>query len=685
MKYLKIVFILLFINFSFSQVNPLDVEIVRDNYGVPHIYGKTDADVAYGLAWSHAEDDFKTIQQGYLAGNGLLSKHIGIKGAGADFLTQLIESKKTVEELFDTLDADFVKIIEAYSQGLNKYAELNPEEVLEKKLFPITPKKMTAYSFLQLFIANEADKLVISIINNNVPRENPFKDDIKGSNTFAFNSFKTGTDETYLAINTHQPLDGPTSWYEAHLVSEEGTNIIGATFAGAPCILIGANENLGWAHTVNYPDKADIFELEMHPTKKLTYLVDGEEIKLEKKKASIYINILGIDIKVKRKYYKSIFGPTLKNKSGFFSVRTPTLFNIKALQQWWQMNKANSFDEFYEILKKRNLPGYNIGYADKEGNIFYISNGIIPKRNEDYNWRNVVPGNTRKNLWTEYYSIEELPQVLNPKAGFVYNANHSPFKSTSKEENPKESNFSKTMGFPVYDNNRSTRLLNLINSHNTIDYETFKKIKYDRTFPNPFNYNYLDLNVLFEINPNEYPELKDLINSIQNWDRSTDADSYGAGSYGIFYYTFGKKYYKNLPKDKKATKEMIINCLLDTKEKMISDFGSINVKLGDFQKLVRGKVEMPIYGLTDVLTAMRGVDYKDGKIKVTHGESYIELVKFSPKKTEVESVISYGSSDHENSVHYSDQMEMYSKFQTKKMSFDKKEVYNNAKKIYHPN
>ena len=141
MKYLKIVFILLFINFSFSQVNPLDVEIVRDNYGVPHIYGKTDADVAYGLAWSHAEDDFKTIQQGYLAGNGLLSKHIGIKGAGADFLTQLIESKKTVEELFDTLDADFVKIIEAYSQGLNKYAELNPEEGIRKKIISYNSKK----------------------------------------------------------------------------------------------------------------------------------------------------------------------------------------------------------------------------------------------------------------------------------------------------------------------------------------------------------------------------------------------------------------------------------------------------------------------------------------------------------------------------------------------------------------
>ena len=254
MKKIILLIILFNVSLSYSQINPLDVEIVRDNFGVPHIYGKTDADVAYGLAWSHAEDDFKTIQQGYLAGNGLLSKHIGIKGAGADFLTQLIEAKETVDKLFNTLDPEFIEIIKAYSQGLNKYAETHPEEVLEKKLFPITPRKMNAYSFLQLFIANEADKLVLSIINNKVPRDNPFKDDIKGSNTFAFNSNKTGNNETYLAINTHQPLDGPTSWYEAHLVSEEGTNIIGATFAGAPCLLIGANKNLGWAHTVNYPD-----------------------------------------------------------------------------------------------------------------------------------------------------------------------------------------------------------------------------------------------------------------------------------------------------------------------------------------------------------------------------------------------------------------------------------------------
>jgi len=680
---LVLIILLLFINFNFSQINPNNIEIVRDNYGVPHIYGKTDAEVAYGLAWSHSEDDFKTIQQGYLAGNGLLSKHIGIKGAGADFLTQLIESKETVDKLFNTLSLDFVKVAEGYAQGINRYAELHPKEVLEKSLFPVTVKKMLRFSFLQLFISNEAGSIVSSIVSNNVPKPNPIKAEMNGSNAFAFNSIKTGKKETYLAINTHQPLDGPSSWYEAHLISEEGTNIIGATFAGAPTLLIGANQNIAWAHTVNYPDKADVFELDMHPTKKRHYLVDGETYKLEKKQAKLYVKFLGIRFKINKKYFTSIYGPTLKNKSGFYSVRTPSLFNIKSLEQWWRMNKANSFTEFYNILKKNNLPGYNIGYADKNDTIFYISNGIIPKRNNQYDWRKVVPGNTKKTLWNSYYKTEELPQVLNPKSGYIYNANHSPFKSTSKEENPLAENFAKNMGYELYDNNRSTRLYDLINSYDKIDYQDFKKIKYDRTLPTPLNYNYVNVNELFEMSPNDYPDISDLLLVIQNWDREANAESFGAGAYAMVYYNLGK-YYPKLKEDKIVSKEMLEKCLKEVKLKMIESFGSINVRLGDYQKLVRGNKEISIFGIPDVITAMSGVDYKDGKIKITHGESYIELVKFVDGKVEIESVISYGSSDHEDSPHYNDQMEMYSNFETKKMTFNKEEIYKNSKKIYNP-
>ncbi len=146
------------------------------------------------------------------------------------------------------------------------------------------------------------------------------------------------------------------------------------------------------------------------------------------------IKVLGIPIKISKKYYRSIFGPTLKNKSGYYSIRTPALFEIRGLEQWWRMNKATSFKEFYDILKMQALPGYNIGYADKNDTIFYISNGLIPKRAEGYNWKEVVPGNTRKTLWTETYEIEKLPQVIQPESGYFYNTNHTPFKSTDEKQ-----------------------------------------------------------------------------------------------------------------------------------------------------------------------------------------------------------------------------------------------------------
>ena len=343
----------------------------------------------------------------------------------------------------------------------------------------------------------------------------------------------------------------------------------------------------------------------------------------------------------------------------------------------------------------------------------------------------------KKTLWNEYYLTEELPQVISPKSGYVYNANHSPFKSTSLSENPDSKNYAKNMGYEEYDNNRSTRIFELINNHESIDYDKFKAIKYDNSFPNPFKYSFMDVNNLFKMNPNDYPSIKELLNEIQNWDRKTNIESVGAGTYAMFYYNM-VKYYRKSYINKKFGEDIIAQVLQETKQKMLKYFKTTKVKLGDFQKLVRGKKEIPIWGMPDVIIAMNASNYKDGKVKVTHGESYIQFAKFSEKGTEIESVISYGSSDHIDSEHYNDQMEMnasnykdgkvkvthgesyiqfakfsekgteiesvisygssdhidsehyndqmemYAKFQTKKMSFDKNEVYKNAKKIYHP-
>lgn len=679
-----LIYLLITTSITYSQINPKNIDIVRDEFGVPHIYAQTDAEVAYGLAWAHAEDDFETIQIGYLAGNNLLSKHLGNVGLGADFISQFIGSEDLFESKYDSdISSEYKNIVKAYALGLNSYASEHPDEVFVEDLFPVNEKKMMRYAQLQLFISSNGDKWVSNIIDNKLSYNFSKEEQYKGSNTFAFNSTKTKDGSTYLAINTHQPLDGPVSWYEAHLCSEEGTNILGALFAGTPNILIGTNENLAWAHTVNQPDKTDVFALEMHPDKKLQYRVDGTYLKLEEKKAKLRFKFLGIPLSIKKKFYKSIYGPTLKNKSGFYSVRTPALFEIRALEQWWRMNKAKNFTEFYKVLKMKALPGYNIGYADKNDTIFYISNGLIPKRAKNYDWASVVPGNTKKTLWTESYEIEELPQVVQPKSGYFYNANHTPFKSSAEEDNPDPTNFDSNMGFETYDNNRSTRLKQLIDEYEKLDYDDFKLIKYDRQYPRPYTFNWMDIHYLELLDSKKYPDIEMLIERLQAWDRKANKNSLGAGTFAVLYDQL-RPFYSKIPEPKIFPASYIIQALRNTKKYLLKYFNTTEVKLGDYQKLVRGSKELPIFGLPDVITAMSSRPYKDGKVKVVSGESYIELIRFTDKGPEIESVISYGSSDHPDSKHYDDQMEMYSNFKTKKMTLNKDSVYKNAKKIYNP-
>ena len=680
MRIISVFFLATF--FSFSQIDPNNIEIVRDNYGVPHIYANTDSELAYGLAWVNSEDDFKTIQEAYLAGNALLSKHIGIKGAPADFITQFIGSKELIEDKISDLSPEYFEVISGYADGLNSYAKNNPDKVLFDELFPITPIKMLMYSQLQLFISNQGADWAGRILNNDTNDEY-LDQNLTGSNVIAMNSNKTSSGETFLAINTHQPLDGPSAWYEVHLESKEGTNIIGTLYPGTPHVLIGVNKNLGWSHTVNYPDKTDVFKLKMRD--KSSYIVDEKIYKLEKFNAEVYIKVLGIPVKIKRKYYKSIFGPTLKNKSGYYSIRTPTLFNISALEQWWKMGKSKNFTEFYKALKMNAIPGFNVGYADKNDTIFYMSNAILPKRADGYNWKGVVPGDTKKTLWNEFYEVEDLPQVIQPNSGFIYNANHSPFKSTSNDENPKEKDYNTNMGFETYDNNRSIRLKQLIDSYEKVSFEDFKEIKYDNSFPSKFNYSFMDISIIEDLELENEDLMFDLLSRIQLWDRKTNIDSNGAAIYGVLYYFLVRNYRDLIIKNNSiVSKEMLLNVLSDVNLYLMENFGSIDITLGDLQKLVRGDKEIPIWGLPDVITAMSSIPYKNGKIRVFAGESYIGLIRFTKDGPEMESIISYGNSDNSESEHYSDQMELYSKFKTKKMTFDKDIIYREAKSIYRP-
>ncbi|HMI79568.1 MAG TPA: penicillin acylase family protein, partial [Ferruginibacter sp.] len=584
------------------------------------------------------------------------------------------------KEKWHTLSPAFLKLIDGYLQGLNDYAKKHPDEVLHRKIFPVTAKEYVASSVFALTIFNGADQALVRIFNNNeweVPELNK-----KGSNAAAVSAFKTTTGEAFLLVNAHQPNTGPQSFYEAHLCSEEGLNITGGLLAGGPCILHGVNEYLGWAHTVNYCDRLDEYQLEMNPNNPLQYKFDGQWIDLEVK--TIKLKIKGIPINVKRKVYWSKYGATMKNKQGFFSIRLGANMKIGVLDQWYQMNKAKNFTEFYSALNRQELSMFNIMYADKQDTIFYINNALMPVRDTSaqYNWRRAVPGNTSKTLWTQFRGIKELPQYINPQSGYLFNTNHSSFLATAPPDNLNPSAFAKTDGWELYNLNRSVRFLELFPQKEKISYEKFKQIKFDRQLPNELQYPFR-FDSLFLLNPNDHPGLAPVITTFKKWDKRGDADSKGAAVFFLMYEYLKKTLPDRTPR--LLTKQEAIAAFTYVSNYMQTNFGRNDLTLGDIQKLVRGDKEWPLSGFPDLLSPQWTAAYKEGKLRSIGGDGLIMFVRF-PRQglPQIETINMYGASAKPGNRHFDDQVEMYLQQKTKKMTLDKAMVYKNAERIYHP-
>ncbi len=674
-------FLLLTSPLAAQTIVPDSIKIARDTYGVPHIFAKTDPEVAYGLAWANAEDDFATMQFTLLAGQRKLARLRGKEGATVDYIVHLLRCREVVEAKFGTLSPDFVALLDGYVQGLNAYAARHPREVLVRGSFPTTVLDQLTSMVFSTSIITGADKALASIFSGKVPTLKTFASG--GSNAFAVHPSRTTDGQAYLAINSHQPLEGPVAWYEAHVCSEQGWNMLGGLFPGGPVVFLGTNENLGWAHTVNFQDKIDVYQLEINPENKYQYRFDGQWETLEAKKVKLKVKIGPLRIPVKREVLWSKYGATLRNDKGTFSLRFGANQDIRAVEQWYRMNKARNFSEFYKAMEMTAIPGFNTVYADRHDTIFYVSNGKIPLRKPGYAWQSTLPGNVSATLWTAFHPLRDLPQYLNPRSGYLFNTNNTPFNASGKADNLKARDFDPTMGYETLDNNRSVRMQELFGQYDKLSYEDFKRIKYDNQLPAKLSFQ-TDVDALFRLRAGDHEDVAPLIEALQSWDRKTDADSQGAAVFLLFYrYAYAKLVDKGF--DYTLTPAECVEGLRSVKGYLMTNFGRTDLALGDLQKLVRGKKELPIWGMPDVITAIAAAPYKNGMLKATNGESYIELVRY-PKGglPIIESVISYGASNRPDSPHYADQMELFVAKKTKKMTLDKAQVLREARRIYAP-
>lgn len=680
-------------------VNPQNVRIARDTFGVPHIFGKTDADVAYGLAWANAEDAFHVSQDLLYVSKGFSGRANGIDGAKADFFVHAIAARNLVNEKFETdLSPQFRKYLSGFTQGINAYAAAHPKDVRIKKAFPVSEKDvLVAYITIMSFMSNASDRIG-DAVGGKYDKENIAFDDngslgSVGSNAFALAPSKTVDGKTYLCINPHMFMEGQLSFYEAHLCSEEGLNISGPMFHGSSSLAMGVNPHLGWGMTWNYIKRTDVFKLKMHPKKKLYYEFDGKWIKLEKRPVWLKVKVKGLTIPVKRVSYWSKYGATVKSEksNNFYAVRFGANQTIKTPQQLYEMNKATSYEEYWKALRNNSLALFNIVYADEKNNIFYLSNSEAPDRNLAFDWHGIMPGNTSKNLWTKLLPNDSLPHVINPPCGFVFNTNNTPFNATCEGENDNPNRY------PRYlvderpgDNNRTAMLKPELMTKQKIAFEDLKRIKFSYTISknSPL---YQSLLPLFNLDTVKHPEFSKVIRVLNDWNLVCDTNSYGAPLLGAFILKlFDKRGYSDgtFVKGFTINEEETVESLKAGIDFLREKFGSEIVRWGDIQVNYRAGKMIPMNGFPDVLSPTypkpRVIDGKTYLVP-THGDTYTMFVKFgSNGMEEMKSLVPTGNSLRTDSPHYNDQMELFRDVRLKEMSLDKDEILKKAIRVYHP-
>ncbi len=669
-------------------IDAQQVTIARDKWGVAHIFAKTDAEVAYGLAWANSEDAFPILQDMLILSKGKAGIQKGKEGAAFDFFAKAIDAKATVDSFFNTLDADYQLYLNGYVQGLNAYAKAHPREIARPNVFPIESKDMIRIYLIAFAALSGSPEVIQNIVSgdyDNSKEKNGF-----GSNAYAFNSPKTADGKTYLCINPHFFVEGPFAFYEAHLCSEQGLNMTGALFHGGTSVFMGNNENLGWGQTYNYVDQVDIYKLEMHPSKKLYYKLDDKYLKLQKKPIKLRVKIGKIVIPVRRMAYQSQHGLVLKSPKGeFYAIKSPSFSNVKVGEQYYKMNKAANFEEWRAALDINALNMFNIVYADKNENIFYISNARLPKRKENYDYNQILEGNISENIWTEFYPQSELPQVKNPKSGYVFNMNNTPTNATDAAENFPKSKTIPQVNLRDGDNSRSTRFMEMLKARENTKYnfEEFKKLKFDLQISKN-TYFFKTLAPLYAINPENYPQIEEAIKIVQSWDGDARPENTTATLFMLTIENVLKKYgwgdevfILGLPSQ--ATEADFVEGIEKASAFLLKYHNSIKVPVNQVLSHYRNGKFYPISGFPDALSPAFGSHVKNGKYKMEFADTYIHFVKFNQKGAEtIETLLPFELT--RTCEQYEDELAMFNQREMKQMSLDKSLILQNAVKIYKP-
>jgi acyl-homoserine-lactone acylase len=701
------VFILFCAKFSFAVEKNLSdvsnqVTIYRDTYWVPHIFGKTDEACAFGIGYAQAEDNLPQIIQSIRQATGTLAEVNGKDFLDNDYYSQLTRISQYAYENYHKIPLEMRVISEAYCKGVNYYVKKHPDKT-PQSWRELVPQDVVAFGrYVDLFVFTGYPGSAFYLIDRYespsktgeaIPAHNP---DGIGSNMWAISPERSTINKSMLVINPHLPWDGLLQWWEFHVKSEEGWNAMGATFFGAPIVCVGHNENLGWSHTVNAPDIWNLYRIELNPQNPNQYLYDGKWLDISVTNININVKTEDHVESVSRSLEYTHYGPILRREGDHaYSVKLSGWDDVLASYQWYKMSKAKNFTEFKEAMQIMAIPMFNVVYADRDGNVFYAYNGKVGRKSEKFNWRDIVKGGTPETEWTEYMKFDELPQVFNPKSGFVQNCNSTPFETTAGNDNPRKENFPDyltTEGMGT----RAQRLRQVFESKDKFSVEDFIEMPWDTWSLVASNTIPYLLEIAKKISTAELQNhTSEAIDILSNWDLKMTKESKAVP---IFYRwltlywekaktiyaepdPMGLSVYRGIGEPDTA-----MGCLKQAVSDIYTKYNKFPT-WGEIHHIRHGKVDMPIDGAEGerfgTLSTIGGYyNNETGQFQLGGGHSYVSVVVFSDP-IKAWSIFPYGHNRIDpESRHYADQTELFAKFQFKPAWFTEEEIMGNLEMKY---
>ena len=632
------------------------MRIERDAYGVPSVYGDRDADVAFGLARAHAQDDFPTIQRQLLAGRGRLAATDGRDGARLDWFGKVTYAAETAKAGYGGLADETQALLGGYVRGLNAYAADHPGEVLDRSLFPVTePDVVTSFVLLSpLFFG--LDRVVGAIRAGEPLPDRAAHAHERGSNAFAFAPSRTADGSTLLVSNSHQPWQGPAAWYEARVSSAEGWRFAGALFPGSPTPLTGYNAHLGWANTINRPDLIDVYELTLDGTGE-RYRLDGAWRELDCERFWLRVRVGPVVLPVPQRRCRSEHGPVLVTDDGAYAIRYAGMDEARQVEQYYRMTRASSLDEWSDAMRLRAIPSINFAYADARGNVGVLYNAGLPVRRIGPDWTDVLPGDDGSLIWRDLVPFERLPFLLDPPSGYVVSANATPFRGTSPEHDLHASDHAGLVGVETRLTNRIERAVDLIEAHGEgarLTRAQVDAVKYDKGYSRRGRLG-REVAAIATLRSDD-PSVVEAAALLGRWDRTLD----GEGPADALAALVVRDVHRTLRLGEPSLDPEAV--LRDAAGFLREHHGRLDPPLQELLRLRRGTVDLPLTGGPDALRAIGWEEEEDGTLVADFGDSFVLYVRWPAGGGDPvgEAVSPYGAAvSRPGSPHHADQAPLF--------------------------